>query len=211
MTEIERIAGKMANCYLLTGKGGAVLVDTGETGDREKVLEMCRNKNVRLVVLTHGHIDHIQNAAFLARELQIPIGMNEKDVELIRNQSAQPLTGSGIFGMVLEKASKRKMAKERIENFIPEIFLKEGDTLEAFGVQASVMELPGHTEGSIGLDVEGRVVIAGDALMHMLCPGPASIYGDKRELLESAGRIAALGSREIYFGHGTPVLNREWG
>ena len=74
----------MANCYLLMGKGGAVLADTGETGDREKVLEMCRNKNVRLLVLTHGHIDHIQNAAYLARELQIPIGMNEKDVELIR-------------------------------------------------------------------------------------------------------------------------------
>ncbi len=210
MTEIKRIAGKMANCYLLMGKGGAVLVDTGETGDREKVLEMCRNKNVRLLVLTHGHIDHIQNAAYLARELQIPIGMNEKDVELIRNQSAQPLTGTGIFGRVLEKASKKKMAKERIENFIPEIFLKEGDTLEAFGVQASVMELPGHTEGSIGLDVEGRAVIAGDALMHMLRPGPAGIYGDKRKLLESAGRIASLGSREIYFGHGAPVLNREW-
>lgn len=210
MTEIKRIAGKMANCYLLMGKGGAVLVDTGETGDREKVLEMCRNKDVRLLVLTHGHIDHIQNAAYLARELQIPIGMNEKDVELIRNQSAQPLTGTGIFGRVLEKASKKKMAKERIENFIPEIFLKEGDTLEAFGVQASVMELPGHTEGSIGLDVEGRAVIAGDALMHMLHPGPAGICGDKRKLLESAGRIAALGSREIYFGHGAPVSNREW-
>lgn len=150
MTEIERIAGEMANCYLLTGKEGAVLVDTGETGDREKVLKKCRNKNVRLLVLTHGHIDHIQNAAFLAKKLQIPIGMNEKDVELIRNQSAQPLTGSGIFG---------------------------------------------------------RVVIAGDALMHMICPRPASIYGDKRKLLESTGRIAALGSREIYFGHGTPVLN----
>lgn len=200
----------MANCYLLTGKDGSVLIDTGETGDKEKVLEECRNKNVRLLVLTHGHIDHIQNAAYLARELQIPIGMHERDLELSRDQSAQPLTGTGIFGRVLEKASKRKMAKERIETFQPEIFLKEGDTLEPYGVEASVLELPGHTDGSIGLDVDGKSVIAGDALMHMLLPGPACIYGDKKKLQESAGRITALGSRKIYFGHGAPVSNRTW-
>ncbi len=65
----------------------------------------------------------------------MPIAMNEKDLELSRDQSAQPLTGTGIS----------------------DIFLT------------------------------------------------ACIYGHKRKLRESAGRIAALGSREIYFGHGAPV------
>ena len=65
----------------------------------------------------------------------MPIAMNEKDLELSRDQSAQPLTGTGIS----------------------DIFLT------------------------------------------------ACIYGHKRKLWESTGRIAALGSREIYFGHGAPV------
>ncbi len=88
MTWIKRIPCGMVNCYLLTGKNGAVLVDTGETGYEEKILEACAGKNVRLIMLTHGHIDHIQNAAYLARELKAPIGMNEKDLALKQNQFA---------------------------------------------------------------------------------------------------------------------------
>ena len=107
-------------------------------------------------------------------------------------------------------ASERTMQKEQIQTFTPEIFLSEGDTLEPFGIQASVLELPGHTEGSIGLDVDGQAVIVGDALMHMLRPGMASIYTDRRKLRESAEKITALGERMVYFGHGTPTANRDW-
>ena len=42
------------------------------------------------------------------------------------------------------------------------------DSLESYGVMASVLELPGHTEGSIALDVEGKSIIVGDALMPTL-------------------------------------------
>ena len=205
MTRIKRIPCGMVNCYLLTGKDGAVLVDTGETGYEEKILEACAGKNVRLIMLTHGHIDHIQNAAYLARELKAPIGMNEKDLALKQNQFAQPLSGTGIFGKILESASKKKMKKNRIEDFTPEIFLKEGDTLESYGIEASVLELPGHTEGSIGLLVGRKAVIVGDTLMHMVFPGIASICGDERKLRESTKRIGGLGERKIYFGHGRPV------
>ena len=210
MTRIKRIPCGMVNCYLLTGKNGAVLVDTGETGYEEKILEACAGKNVRLIMLTHGHIDHIQNAAYLARELKAPIGMNEKDLALKQNQFAQPLSGTGIFGKILESASKKKMKENQIEDFTPEIFLKEGDTLEAYGIEASVLELPGHTEGSIGLEVDGQAVIVGDALMHMLRPGMACIFGDREKLRESVGRISALGSRTIHYGHGSPTKNRSW-
>ena len=210
MAKIERIACGMVNCYLLTGEDGSVLIDTGETGYKEKVRRECKNKNVRLLVLTHGHIDHIQNAASLTREWKIPIAMHEKDQELVQNQFAQSLKGSGIFGKALAAASKRKMRLQEIENFVPEILLKEGDTLERFGVPATVIELPGHTKGSIGLDVKRQAVIVGDALMHMVLPGIAGIYEDKRQLLESAKRIAAFSGRIVYFGHGAPVANRDW-
>ena len=210
MTEIKQISCKMVNTYLLKGKNGAVLVDTGETADQEKILKACENENVRLLLLTHGHIDHIQNGAYLAQQLHVPIAMHPKDAELIRNQFAQAMESTGLFGKILAAASKSKMKKNQIEPFDPELFLQEGDSLEPYGVQASVMELPGHTKGSIGLDVEGRAVIAGDALMHMLRPGEASIYADREKLKESAKRITALGNRTIYFGHGMPVPNRNW-
>ena len=45
MTEIERVVCGMVNCYLLMGEHGAVLVDTGETADRERIVAACRKKN----------------------------------------------------------------------------------------------------------------------------------------------------------------------
>lgn len=205
MTGIRRIVCGMVNCYLVTGEGGSVLVDTGEEPYKEKVLKACQGEDVKLIVLTHGHIDHIQNGAWLSRQLGVPIGMNEKDVELIENQFAQPLEGRGIFGKALAAASLRKMRKNRIERFVPRVFLEEGDSLEEFGVKARILELPGHTEGSIGLLVGRKAVIVGDTLMHMVFPGIASICGDERKLRESTKRIGGLGERKIYFGHGRPV------
>ena len=115
MTGIKKIVCGMVNCYLVTGEGGSVLVDTGEEPYKEKVLKACQGEEVKLIVLTHGHIDHIQNGAWLSRQLGVPIGMNEKDVELIENQFAQPLEGRGILGKALAAASLRKMRKNRIE------------------------------------------------------------------------------------------------
>lgn len=65
VTEIKRIVCGMVNCYLVTGKAGSVLVDTGEKGYEEKVLRECGNKNVRLLVLTHGVVLQIKREANL--------------------------------------------------------------------------------------------------------------------------------------------------
>ena len=54
------------NCYLLSDGGSSVLIDTATFKYREKLYEICKRENVRLVVLTHGHPDHTGNAAFLA-------------------------------------------------------------------------------------------------------------------------------------------------
>lgn len=208
--EIKRIVCGTVNCYIVATEHGSVLVDTGEERYGEKVYRACTGKNVRLLVLTHGHIDHVQNAADLAKRLQIPIAMSKKDLNLLKDQLSQPLEGIGLLGKGLAAISKRKMAQERVKPFAPDIFLHQGDTLEAYGVPAVLLELPGHTEGSIALDVSGHSVIVGDTLMHMPFPEISHLYGDKTKLQESAGRIAALGDRTIYFGHGAPAANRDW-
>ena len=88
MYEITRInAG--ANCYLVTQKDATILVDTGVKGFEKKILSQCEGKQVKLIVLTHGHIDHAQNAAFLAKQLQVPIAMSKKDIPLLTARLSQ--------------------------------------------------------------------------------------------------------------------------
>lgn len=210
MVKVERIKCGNGNCYIISQDGNAVLVDTSLEKYREKILSTCKPYKMRLLVLTHGHIDHAQNAAFLAKELNIPIAMHKADANLISDNNAQKLYANTILGKIVLKVSVDSTFKEPFPPFTPDVFLSEGDTLEEYGISAKIIGLPGHTDGSIALDIRGEGLIVGDALMNMFYPTVSMLYHDKAEMLKSAERISSLGERMIYFGHGKPVKNRKW-
>lgn len=210
MAEIKRIRCGNVNCYLIEDHGKAILVDTGRIGYEEKVLNQCRKTSVQLIVLTHGHVDHVQNTACLAKMLGVPVAMHEADLELLKNDFTSPLSYQGMLGMVVAELSAKSFEKDEIPDFRPDIFLKQGESLKEFGIDAKVLELPGHTRGSIGLDIENKAVVVGDALMNMFYPGLSMVYEDRDEMIKSAEKISALGARKVYFGQGCPVENREW-
>ncbi|MFT4004363.1 MAG: MBL fold metallo-hydrolase [Lacrimispora sp.] len=210
MTEIKRIRCGSVNSYLVEDNGRAVLVDTGRNGFEEKILAQCRNVKVELIFLTHGHVDHVQNAAWLKEKLGVPVALHKADLELVKNNFTEPLFYEGMLGMLVAEVSAKSFEKDKIPEFTPDIFLQEGDSLKDYGINARVLELPGHTRGSIGLDVDGHGIVVGDALMNMFYPGLSMFYGDREEMMRSADKISALGARKVYFGHGCPVYNRPW-
>ena len=210
MPEIERIPCGNVNCYIVRGDDGSILVDTARTKYRERILERGRQEETRLIVLTHTHMDHCQNAEFLARQLQVPVAAAKEDASLIQDNMRQELKANTLAGRIVLAASLEAFRKDEIPSFEIDVFLKEGDSLEQYGVPARVISLPGHTDGSIGLDVEGGGLIVGDALMNMFYPTVSMLYHDRNAMLESAEKISRLGERTIYFGHGRPRKNRNW-
>jgi len=210
MNKIERIQCGNGNCYLVCEGNDAILVDTARTPFRDKILNICSQKNVTLIVLTHGHIDHIQNAAYLANKLNVPIAMSKTDYELSKDNMKEPLFAHGILGKLVLALSMKSFEHDIIEPFESTIFLREGDSLENYGVQATVLELPGHTKGSIGLKIEESDLIAGDALMNMFYPTKSMLYGNKAAMEKSAKKISGYDNATIYFGHGKPVKNKSW-
>lgn len=198
-----------SNCYLVKQNDSAILVDTGLSGNERKILTECTDKQVKLIVLTHGHIDHIQNAAFLAEQLQVPIAMNRKDLDLVRDNLCREMKTKGLLGNIVLLFSNLSTKNTKLKYFEPDIFLNEGDNLSQYGVNAEIVELPGHTEGSIGLKLVNSILV-GDALMNMFRPGVSLLYESREEMLRSADKIANLGEVQIYFGHGKSVNNRKW-
>jgi glyoxylase-like metal-dependent hydrolase (beta-lactamase superfamily II) len=207
MTEIELVPCAGVNCYLLKDSGGSVLVDTGMKGDRDKILKLCKNEKVRLIVLTHSHSDHALNASFLSRELGIPVALHEADYESIKSKTQECMSAHKALGKLMLKMIG--MMNSAVDCFENPIFLKDGDTLEAYGVDTEVVGLPGHTRGSIGLRV-GEGLIVGDALMSMFSPGRPMFYINREDMEKSAEKISASGAKTIYFGHGKPTENRKW-
>ncbi len=164
MQVIERIPAGTACCWLLRGETGSVLIDTGMR-NAGQILRQVQDANVRLILLTHAHFDHIKNAAFLAQELRAPVALHPADLPLLEHQSARPLNAQGVRGQMLRYFSKKLMQKP-LEPFSPEILLSDGMRLNAYGVDAQVIELPGHTAGSTGV-IAGEAIVVGDALMRM--------------------------------------------
>ena len=114
------------------------------------------------------------------------------------------------LGKVVLVLSMGSFKKSKIEQFTPTVFLKEGDILDAYGVSAEVVELPGHTLGSIGLKVGDTDLFVGDALMNLIYPCKSMLYGNKDVVDPSASKISDMGEVTIHFGHGKPMPNKQW-
>jgi len=210
MSTIERIKCGNGNVYLVSEGENSILVDTCRESYRDAIIEKCKGKNVRLIILTHGHVDHVQNAAFLSQELNAPVAMHKGDYELIRDNWAEPMSAQRLLGKIILMLSKKSFERDKIEPFEPLVFLSDGDTLNEYGIPATVIELPGHTRGSIGIKVGETDVIVGDALMNMIYPAKSPLYGDKAQMEKSAAKISTMGEVMIHFGHGKLVKNRIW-
>ena len=207
MAEIKRIKGGTDNCYLVIDGGKAILVDTASKQNLDQVVAECDKYEMKLIVLTHVHFDHAENAAELSRRYGIPVAIHRKDEELFESFDRQPLKSSGLVGRVVLGLSLKMLENTHVERPDHLIYVKDGDDLSAYGINAKVIELPGHTLGSIGVDVEGKHLIIGDALDNWISPGIGHLFYDSGAVTKSADKIREMGNRTIYYGHGKPTKN----
>ena len=125
--------------------------------------------------------------------LGVPAALHPADLGLLTDQQSQPLSAQGPAGRLLLSLSRHSFQTQAFLPFTPTVELREGDSLAPWGVDARVLELPGHTAGSIGLDVEGHSLIVGDAMMNLFRPGPSCLCSDPAAQRDSIARIRSLG------------------
>ena len=198
----ERIACGMANAYLLHGDGGSILIDTGAEKYREKVAKASQNAVVRLILLTHGHFDHCQSAAYLTRRLKCSIGIAGEDAALLERNEKRKVYGKGIWGRFYADASNRNIEQNEIEAVTPDVILEDGMSLGEYGVDAKTVKLPGHTAGSVGVLCDTGELFVGDAMQNILFPSAAWCYEDYEKAKESAAIVRSMNAGKIFFGHG---------
>lgn len=205
MHAIQRIKTITDNCYIVSSGENAILVDTGSGAGYEEVLAECKKHKLKLIVLTHVHFDHAENAAKLAKEFDAPVAFHKADEELFVSYDKQPLKSYGLVGRVVLGLSLKILRETKVQRPEKTIYVKEGDDLSAYGINAKIVELPGHTKGSIGVDVEGKSLLVGDALDNWLFPATGHLFYNLEEIKETARKIKSLGPRTIYYGHGRPT------
>ena len=91
MAEIIRINGGTDNCYIVSEGKTAILVDTASGENIDLVISECDKYEMKLIVLTHVHFDHAENAARLSEKYGIPVAIHKADEELFESYEKQPL------------------------------------------------------------------------------------------------------------------------
>ena len=184
------------NCYVLIPKSGhdAVVIDPG--GDSARIVDTLtrRGLSLNLVILTHGHIDHIYSLGEL-------LGMVANRAAVMMHADERPL---------LERVD----LQAGFMGFPPPALPKEidgvsdGDAIRVGGRELEVLHTPGHSPGSISLLLrEQRILFSGDTLF---CGGVGrtDLWGGSWEQLRRSieTRLLMLDPDTIVLpGHGEPT------
>ena len=169
------------NCFLADADNGFVLFDTGASNQRAEVAHRlsaagCKPGNLRLIVLTHGDFDHSGNAAYLHERFGAPIAMHPDDVGMVERGD---MSWNRLSNKLVLKMSSGFFGFGRAERFTPDILLSDGDDFSAYGLGGTIIRLPGHSGGSIGILLPGGEFICGDLLESTKKPAINSIMDDR--------------------------------
>ena len=182
------------NCSIVGDpvSGEAMVIDPGDDISNIVAILERHKLSVKMIVITHAHIDHIGGAHKLRSLTGAPVYMNENDSFLADNLTMQ----AAWLGI------------EPPENPGIDTPARDGDVLRVTGIEAHVLHTPGHTPGSISLYLPAEnKLIAGDTLFKGSVGRTDLPGGDlKANTNTIRGKIYTLPEETIVIpGHGEPT------
>lgn len=137
------------NCYIAadTATQEAVVIDPGWSAAQIMGALDERQWQLRAVLLTHAHFDHIGGVADLLEARPVPLALHPLDLPLLRANG-----GAAGFGLHIRPCPT------------PDVTLEAGQTLTYGALQFEVLFVPGHTPGHVAFYHAGGAVFSGDVL-----------------------------------------------
>lgn len=177
-----------ANSYIVYSENTlkSIVIDPG--GDAETIFKNIKDNNldVKYIVLTHGHGDHIGAVEKLRDILNAKLLIHKDDVNMIKNPE-----------MNLSNMMVRAVSLE------PDEVLKDGDKIQVGDLEVEVIHTPGHTRGGICLKIDGHL-FTGDTLFKRSIGRTDLSGGDYNALINSINNnILTLEDNTVVLpGHG---------
>ena len=188
------------NCYVIKGQDGDILIDTGFIGMKKHLKKWLDKFNIKLIILTHCHIDHVWNVAYLKEQYNCEIAIGQKDVKYLDNSKihSEPVNKYYKIVSLITNLGMKKITQKKFDVDIP---LKDKQILNKYGLKLRIVSLPGHTKGSIGILYKDYLFV-GDALVNRK-PKVEIAYQNQstKNAKKSALKILRLNPKIIFVGH----------
>ncbi len=205
--KVYEINLRFVKSFLIETDQGLILVDSGTPGSGKRIIDFLGNRvnDVKYVIFTHSHIDHIGGAWEIRQYLKnAKFGIDKNGVDYLKNGKVrEPIvhsTGAKILFSIAKPFMFRKFNGVDVD-----FELEEGELVK--GVE--VLKTPGHTNDSISIYLPPiNSVIVGDMLQGtkngLKYP---NIYEDFDQLKKSVEKIKSLKPSMVYVSHGVSSAN----
>lgn len=190
--------------FLIETSHDLYLIDSGSPGQQHRVLTKMNElgkRHLKVIWITHAHYDHYGSAAALRNLTGALIGIHPADAESITT-GRSPLGSSRRYGFIYPFAQQVVNYFYPLQATPPDFTLDDGETLEKYGLNASILHTPGHTPGHSCLQLEGGIAFTGDLLGNFPRPVLQNLLATNWDQLPlSLARLQALSPERIYTGH----------
>ncbi len=176
-----------SNCYVVGSEPTmeGMIIDPGDEAGKIMGVVEAKQLDIKLIVLTHGHIDHVTALPEVREATGAEVAVHVADAGFLRGQRRDSIMGFEYPEVTVDRR------------------LQGGDRLTIGGLDFLVLHTPGHTPGGISLLGPG-VVFTGDALFNYSIGRTDFPGGSHTQLLNSIHtKLMVLpDSTVVYPGHG---------
>jgi len=200
-------------CYLIQDKE-IIMIDGGAPGKIKEFMKSIGNlsikpEQVKLIILTHGHWDHIASVKDIKEKTGAKIAVHEKEKEWLEKGLKPMPPGVNLWGRLLGKAITLCLPLIDVPAAqVDIVIVNEGFSLAEYGISGRIIHTPGHSSGSVSVLLDTGDVFVGDMAMNefplSIRPGLPIFAEDFDKLQESWRTLLDQGAKTVYPSHGKP-------
>ena len=209
------------NCFLLQGEK-TVFIDGGASGSLQSFRRGLQKlgvepKQISLILLTHGHWDHIGALSGIRELTDAPVAVHQCDQPWVENGMPPFPAGATAYGRVMSWSARQLIHPHLPPVKVDRVIGDTGFSLAEYGIPGKVLYTPGHSMGSVSIVLESGQAFVGDMAMNdwylRLTPGLPVLADDIHLVVESWKKLFAEKIHTVYPAHGKPfpieIMHRE--